>query len=173
MKKVDSNRIKFYEFLNGNISTESFESWVHENEELKDLFPAGHYTDLISFNYKSRELKPYIKSLVKKFLDWGEFEKWRTIELLKKIKSNKIELVLASHKLFDLYFDQVKEIKQPLISKTLALGYYSELDGFPIESQYHLWNPVSLKKKLEQLESYRKRILEEVDNELNNLLKSK
>ena len=173
MKIIDLNRIKFYEFLNGNISIESFESWVRENEELKNLFPHGHYTDLISFNYKSHELIPYIKSLVKKFLDWEEFEKWRTIDLLTKIKSNKIELVLASYKLFDLYFEQEKEIKIPLVSKSLGVGLYSDLDGFPTESQYNLWNPESLKNKLDQLESYRKSIMGEVNKELNKLLNSK
>src|SRR5690606_29151830 len=152
------------------ISKESFESWVYENKELENIIPEDHYNDLLAFNFKSRELKNYIKSIVKKHFDWKEFEKWQTIQLLQKIKLGKIELVLASRKLRQLYLEQEEEIKRPFLSIELAIGYESVLDNCPIESEYSQWNADALKKQLEPVELYRDRILKDVDKELIELL---
>lgn len=172
MNEINSNRIPFYKFLNEEISKESLEHWIYENKELEILFQKDHYNDLLAFNYKSRETKNYIKSVVKKNFDWQEFEKWRTIELLEKIKNGKVELVLASHKLRQLYIEQKAEIKKPFVSIELAIGYESAFDNFPIESDYHHWNSDSLEKQREPLAWYRDRFLIDVDKELTELLKT-
>lgn len=57
MTNINPNRIKFYQFLNDDISLELFESWVYENKELENLIPEDHYNDLLAFNFKSREIK--------------------------------------------------------------------------------------------------------------------
>mgnify|MGYP006197794793 FL=1 len=61
MNKINPNRITFYKFLNDDISKEDLENWIYENKELEKLFQVDHYNDLLSFNYKSRETKNYIK----------------------------------------------------------------------------------------------------------------
>jgi hypothetical protein len=68
---------------------ELFESWVYKNKEFENIIKEDHYNNLLAFNFKSRETKNFIKSIVKKNFNWKEYEKWRTIELLKKIKSGK------------------------------------------------------------------------------------
>ena len=170
MKHINPNKLLFYKFLNDDISLEEFESWVYENEELEKLLPTDHYNDLLDFNFKSRGLKNFIRSIVKKHFDWKEFEKWRTIELLKNIKSGKIEIVLATRKLRELYREQEEEIGTPFLTIRLAIGYESELDHCPIVSEYHRWNPDVLKKQLKAVEWYRENILKDVDKELNELL---
>ena len=163
MDEINSNRITFYKFLNEDISKESLENWINENKYLEKLFQKDHYIDLLSFNYKSNETKNYIKSIVKKHFDWQEFEKWRTIELLEKIINGKVELVLATRKLRQLYLEQKEEIKNPIISIELAIGYESVLDNYPVESEYHQWNSDSLKKQLEQIELHRVDFINSVD----------
>ncbi|MGY5353619.1 barstar family protein [Wenyingzhuangia sp. IMCC45467] len=170
MTEINPNRIKFYQFLNNDISLELFESWVYENKELENVISEENYIDLLAFNFKSREIKSFIKSIIQKHFDWKEFEKYRTIELLKNIKSGNIEIVLASRKLRELYLEQEEEIKRPFLTSRLAIGYESELDNCPIESEYKLWNSNALKKQLELVEWYRKQILEDVNQELNELL---
>ena len=172
MNEINPNRITFYKFLNEDISKESLENWIYENKELEKIFQIDHYNDLLEFNYKSRETKNYIKSVVKKNFDWQEFEKWRTIELLEKIKNGKIGLVLASRKLRELYLNQEEEIGKPFVSIGLAIGYESVLDNCPIESEYHLWNSDSLKKQLETIELYRDDFLVNVEKELTELLRT-
>lgn len=172
MNEINPNRIIFYKFLNEDISKESLENWIYENKELENIFQKDHYNDLLAFNYKSSEIKNYIKSIIKKNFDWQEFEKWRTIELLEKIKNGKVEFVLATRKLRQLYLEQEEEIKKPFVSIQLAIGYESVLDNCPIESEYHLWNSESLKKQLEPIEWYRDNFLIDVDKELSELLKT-
>lgn len=172
MNEINPNRITFYKFLNEDISKESLENWIYENKELEKLIQKDNYDDLIAFNYKGRETKDYIKSVVEKNFDWQEFEKWRTIELLEKIKSGKIELVLASRKLRQLYLEQEEEIGKPCVSIRLAIGYESLLDNCPIETEFHLWNLDSLKKQLETVELYRDDFLIDVNKELTELIKT-
>ncbi|RVT71373.1 hypothetical protein EOD40_17175 [Flavobacterium sufflavum] len=172
MKEINPNRITFYKFLNGDISKESLEHWIYENKELEKLFQKDHYIDLLAFNYKSTETRNYIKSVVKKHLDWQEFEKWRTIELLEKIKTGNIEFVLATRKLRQLYLEQEEEIREPFISIELAIGYESLLDNCPIESEYHQWNSEALKKQLEPMELYRNVFLITLEKKLTKLLNS-
>jgi hypothetical protein len=172
MNEINPNRITFYKFLNEDISKESLENWIYENKELEKLIQKDHYNDLLTFNYKGKETKNYIKSVVEKNFDWQEFEKWRTIELLEKIKSGKIELVLASRRLRQLYLEQEEKIGKPYFSIRLAIGYESLLDNCPIESEYHLWNLDSLKKQLETIEWYRDDFLIDVNKELTELIKT-
>ncbi|WP_418637862.1 barstar family protein [Winogradskyella sp.] len=172
MTNINPNRIKFYQFLNDDLTLESFEKWIYENKELENIIPEDHYNDLLAFNFKSREVKNYIKSVIKKHFDWKEYEKWRTIELLKKIKSGKIEIVLATRKLRQLYLEQEEEIKRPFLSIGLTIGYESELDNCPIESEYEQRNSKALEKQLEPVKWYKKQILEDVDKELSELLNS-
>lgn len=170
MTQIDQNRIKFYEFLNGNISVENFESWIYSNEQLEGILNKDHYIDLISFNFKSHDSLPYIKSIVHKFFDWKEYEKWRTIMLLQEIKNEKIEIVLATRKMRQLYLEQEEEIGRPLISIRLAIGYETELDTYPIESEYNQWNSDALEKQLESISWYKKNIIELASHELSELL---
>ena len=135
-----------------------------ENEIQED-----HYRDLLAFNFKSKTLKSYIKSIIKKHFDWYEFEMYRSIQLLKKIKSGQMELVFASRKLRELYLEQEDEINEPLLSIEIAVGYESVLDNCPIEPEYKLWNPEALKKQLELVEMYRERMLKDVEIELKAL----
>jgi len=170
MTKINPNRIKFYQLLNDDISLESFECWIYENKELQNIIPEDHYNDLLAFTFKSREVKKIIKSIFNKHFDWKEFEKLRTIKLLKEIKSGNIEIVLSTRELRKLYLEQEEVIKRPFLAIGLAIGYESELDNCPIESEYKLWDSEALKKRLEPVEWYRKRILEDIDKELNELL---
>ena len=45
MKNMNPNRIKFYEFLNGDIDKEEFENWIYSNKELENEFNEDHYVD--------------------------------------------------------------------------------------------------------------------------------
>lgn len=169
MKKINPNRIKFYEFLNGDIEREEFENYVYANKELETEFPQNHYIDLISYPFESKGLKPYLTKLVKTFFNYEEYELWRTIKLLQQIEDGKIEIVLATRKLRKLYIEQEEVLECPLITIKLGIGFESVLDECPIEDEYHNWNSKSLKKQLEPIEWYRDDFLKNVSKELNEL----
>ena len=158
MKKVNPNRVKFYEFLNGDINKVQLENWVYETKELEKELPEDHYIDLISFAFKTGDLKTYISKLVDLFFDWQEYEAWRTIKLLRNIVNDEIEIVLATRMLRQLYLEQEEKIKWPLISINLGIGFESVLDNCPIESEYGNWNKEALKKQLEPINWYKEEI---------------
>lgn len=169
MKDI-ANRIFFYKFLIGELPLTDFEKWIYDNPELELEVGKDHYTDLISYDFRSRDLIPYIKEFVLKHFDWSEFENWRTIKLLTDILENKVGIVLATRKMKQLYLEQENTDKKPLISRGLAIGYESELDNCPIESEYLLWNKIALKRQLEPVKWYRKDILKCVEQELQELI---
>ena len=136
----DQNRIKFFEYLSGEISNIEFEAWVYANKELENEFPKEDYIELISGSFKPINLKPFIVKWVNTFYDWREFENWRSIQLLKKIVNDKIEIVLASRQLRRLYDEQEDVLGSPLISTKLGIGFYSVFEDSPVESEYKNWN---------------------------------
>ena len=169
MKKINPNRIKFYEFLNGDIGRDELEQWIYLTKELENEFPEDHYIDLISFPYKTGDTKQYITKLVYTFFDNKEYELWRTIKLLQEVSEGKIETVLASRKLRKLYKEQEETLERPLITIRLGIGFESVLDECPIEIEYDLWNPNALKKQLEMVNYYKNELRDSATIELNEL----
>lgn len=170
MREHSTHKINFFRFLNKEISINDFEKWIYENPSLESEIGTDFYTDLISYNFKSHDLIPYISRLVEKCFDWMDYEKWRTIRLLSKIKDCEIEIVLASRKLRELYLEQEDKIGKPFISIGLAIGYESELDKCPIESEYHLYDKQTLKKLLKPVSWYKTNFLKSVEQELQELI---
>lgn len=169
MPTLSSTKIGFYEFLNRDLDTESFEKWLYSNRDLEHEFPEDVYIDLISFSFKTGNVREYISKLVRTYLSWEEYEKWRTVKLLNELLSGNIEIVLATRCLRQLYYEQEEQIGTPLISLALGVGFESVLDNCPIESEYHQWNAEALKRQLEPVEWYRDHILQVAKEELELL----
>ena len=138
MKKINPNRIKFYEFLNGDIGRDELEQWIYSTKQLENDFTEDHYIDLISFPYKTGDVKQYLAKIVNTFFDYKEYEFWRTTKLLHEISEGKVETVLASRKLRKLYKEQEEALERPLITIRLGVGFESVMDECPIETEYEL-----------------------------------
>ena len=173
MNSKEEVKLKFHQFLDNQISINEFESWIYITPALESYLGNDHYIDLISYNFKNKYVKNDIDDLIRKFVDIHQFEIWRTINLLSQIDAHKVEIVLASRNLRKLYKSQEISIEQPLISIGLGIGFESELDSCPIESEYHQWNKEQLKEQLEPVEWYKKDFLKTVKKELDTLLKKK
>lgn len=169
MIEVNPNRIKFYEYLNGDIDRRQLENWVYETKELEKELPEDHYTDLISFSFKTGDLNSFVSKLIDLFFDWQEYEKWRTIKLLREILNNEVEIVLSTRKLRQIYLEQEERLKWPLISTKLGVGFESVLDDCPLEAEYKNWNKEALKKQLEPIDWYKEQIHLAVKYELLEL----
>ncbi len=169
MKEINPNRIKFYEFLNGDIGRNELEQWIYSTNQLENEFPEDHYVDLISFPYKTGNVKEYITKIVNSFFDYKEYELWRTTKILQEISSGKIETVLASRKLRSLYKEQEETLERPLITIRLGIGFESVMDECPIESEYELWNRKSLREQLEVVKHYQDELINTATIELNEL----
>ena len=172
MNKLNPNQTKFYEFLNGGIEKDVFEKWIYNNQGLEDEFPEDIYIDLNSFPFKLGDTKSYIRKLVISFYNYEEYELWRTINLLRKISENEIEIVLATRKLRRLYLEQEQILASAFITSKLGIGFESVLDECPIEAEYSNWSNLALKKYNKIVEHYKNDFIMTTKNELSKLLTS-
>lgn len=79
----------------------------------------------------------------------------RVKALLIQIIESKIDLVIATRQLRELYDERVNSI----IPITMGVFYESELDGYPIPKEYDLWSKAALKEQLKKVELYREDIV--------------
>jgi hypothetical protein len=169
--KLAPNRIKFYQFLNDDLSLEELVEWIYTNKELENIIPNDQYLDLISNNFYDSAVDVFLKSFIRRNFDWDEYEKWRTIKLLETITTGEFDMFNAAFQLSQLFLEQDEDMEEPLISIGLAVGYASELDRLPMESEYKNWNQEALEIKLEELERLKTSMLADIDNEIRRLKK--
>jgi hypothetical protein len=164
----ESTKLNFFELLNGEKTVLDFEKWVYQNSiYLENDLHDKLYIDFISFNYKQKDSFTQLKYIIFPLIDIDEFNIWRTKKLLADIIENKIDLVLATKKLRNLYY----ETDEVLIPITLGIGYESVLDDVPLPKEYYLWNKETLMEKLDKVELYKDNILSDAKDFLLSLNK--
>ncbi|MEO8146985.1 MAG: hypothetical protein ABI723_05070 [Bacteroidia bacterium] len=156
----------FFQLLNLDLSVKDFEQWVYKYSDIleTDLQAELHF-DLISFDYNQRGSFSKIKEKIKPYIDNDEFNIWRAKKLLTDIIEQKIDLVEATRKLRELYFDT----GESFIPVKLGIGYESELDDLPIPSEYHQWDSRMLKEKLKKVDLYKDKLIRDAKQFLATL----
>ena len=170
MDKIsNSTKQTFFRMLNGDMSISDFEQWVYTSGDLleKEL-ESEIYLELVSFNFKQKDSLQLLINKAETLVNMDEFNIWRTKRLLTDIIENNLDLVLATRKLRQLYFETGKNI----IPETLGIGFESELDDLPIPSEYNQWESSALQKTLEKVDQYRDEILRDAKLLLHTLNKS-
>jgi hypothetical protein len=112
------------------------------------------YQDLTLLDFTDKDAKQGIKDKLSPYLDTKEFNVWRTKRLLNKIIEEKIDIVLGTRKLRELYFDTGENFIPP----TLGIGFDSELDDVPTPDEYHMWDDNALTERLKKADRYKDRI---------------
>ena len=161
-------KLNFFKLLDNEFPISEFENWIYEQDSLLEIeLDKTVYFDLISFNYKHEKSLFQLKEKLKQTIDTKEFVIWKIRNLLQNIIDEKINLVIATRKLRDLYY----ETDEKLIPITLGVGYESEFEDVPIPSEYYQWEIDSLSEKLKKVDLYRNSIIQESKElliELNN-----
>jgi hypothetical protein len=169
-KLTDTIKIMFFRLLDGDMLVKDFEQWIYESSDtLESELQTDFYLDLISFDYNQKDSFRQLQEKIKIHIDANEFNIWRTKRLLTDIIESKIDLVLATRKLRDLYF----ETGESFIPKTLAIGYESVLDDVPTPAEYQLWENETLKLALQKVDSYKGDIIRDAKLFLGTLDKAK
>jgi hypothetical protein len=146
----------FFQFLNRDLLINDFEQWVYKSSHMLEIeLGSEFHLNLISFNYHQKDNFHQLDAILKSLINIKEFDIWRIKELLTNIIDNKIDLVLATRKLRQLYLDTGEN----LIPIKLGIGYESVLDDVPIPSEYIQWQPEALEQKLKKINTYRDDIL--------------
>jgi hypothetical protein len=153
-----------FEFLNNEVALADFQQWIYRDKELEASQPTLHQ-DLLLLDFEEKHAKQGIKNKLRPYIDEKEFNVWRTKRLLDKIINDKIDLVLGTRKLRELYFDTGENFLPP----RLGIGYENELDDLPTPDEYHMWNEGELKEKLKKADSYRENIKRDAEVFLTTL----
>lgn len=163
---TDSTKQIFFRLLDKDFSIKEFEQWIykHSNNLEKEL-PTELHFDLISFGYNQKDSFFQIEDKITRYIDTNEFNIWRTKKLLTEIIEEKIDIITATRKLRDLYF----ETGEKFIPVPLGIGYASELDDVPSPSEYNQWDSDGLKEKLKKVEWYKDDMIQDAKEFLARL----
>lgn len=119
----------FFDTLHGDKNVLDFEQWLYSDKQLETILHPDDYLELISYGYKSNAAKYGLEKIIEKFIDKGEYEKWRLLKLLTKALQRDKELPQILMTFYDLY------CKGYFFFDNLGLGYglavevpYSEAD---------------------------------------------
>lgn len=165
-KLTDTTKQTFFQLLNGDLPIKDFEQWVYKSSDnLEAELQRDFYLDLISFNYNQKDNFRQLGDKIEMQIDTNEFNIWRTKKLLTDIIENKIDIVLATRKLRELYFDTGENF----IPITLGVGYESVLDDVPTPSEYKQWESEALKQVLKKVEAYKDDIIRDAKQFLGTL----
>ncbi len=167
MKKLSEvSKRTFLRLLEGDLPIKDFERWVYDSSDsIENELGKEAHLDLISFGYKRASSLDELKDMILGYINTMEFKLWRTKKLLSEIVENKIDLVLATRKLRDLYYDG----GNTFIPVDLGVGYESELDDVPIPSEYIEFQSHEVEEKLKKVEWYRNYILRDAKELLDTL----
>jgi ribonuclease inhibitor len=97
---MDTIKSLFFNYLSNEISLMEFENRIYENKLLEEYFGKDTYTELISYNYKIKDIKNTIKEFVKKHFDWNEYLEWERI--IEEKRMNEISQSTITIKLGDI-----------------------------------------------------------------------
>jgi hypothetical protein len=158
----------FFDTLNGKVTLEEFEQWVYSNKELEAILDENDHLELISFNFKKNGAKyELVKLLSGKYIDLGEYEKWKLLNNLKTALKRDEQLGLILREFYDLY------CRGYAFLNDLGLGYGLTIE-VPPSPKYKVdtWEELSDSEKQELLDSFYpqlefdiKRAIEWIENE--------
>ena len=146
----------FLRLIEGDLPIRDFERWVYDNSDrLENELSSEAHLDLIAFAYKRAGCFDELKNMILEYIDTMEFKLWRTKKLLTEIIENKIDLVLATRKLKELYYNGCSDF----IPVALGVGYESELDDVPVPSEYVEFQRHEVEEKLKKVDWYKDYII--------------
>lgn len=140
---------KFYKVILGKISLNEFEIWLYTNNEIESILGEAEYMDLISFNFKKEGARFELKELLSdKYIDLGELEKRKMLDLLQTALKRDERLPDILKTFYDLYckgYDFLQE---------LGLGYGLAVVVPPQHFKAETWEKLMLKEKKQLLDSF-------------------
>jgi hypothetical protein len=156
----------FFRLLDRDCSVKEFEQWIYSHSDNLGKELSTHlHLDLISSDYNQKDSFSQLIEKIAPYINTDEFNIWRTKKLLTEIIEEKIDIVTATRKLRDLYF----ETGENFIPVTLGIGYESELDDVPTPSEYNQWDSNGLQEKLKKVEWYKDDIIRDAKKILATL----
>ena len=156
MTLPDDIKVFFFKTIKGDITLDDFEKWLYSDKELEKQLSPDDYLDLISFNFEQNGAKHQLCELLKKHIDFGEFETYKILELLKEAQQKNEKLPQVLVELYDLYCKGYGFLQDIGLKFGLAIAapepadYWDELTAKQQKEVLNSFSP-ELEKCIEQL----------------------
>jgi len=145
MTLPDDIKVIFYKTIKGDITLDCFEKWLYADNELEKYLSPNDHIDLISFNFEQNDAKHQLCELLKKHIDFGEFETYKILELLKEAQQKNDKLPQILVELYDLYCKGYEFLQEIGLKFGLAIAA-------PEPADY--WDELTTEKQKEILDSF-------------------
>ncbi|GHA66965.1 hypothetical protein [Pontibacter akesuensis] len=140
---------RFYDTIFGSVALSEFESWVYTDKEIESILSDDEYLELLSFNYKKSGAKyELVNLLTDNYIDLGEYEKWKMLNLLYAAKDKDKRLPNILRQLYDLYCKGYDFLND------LGLGYGLTVEVPPSKYKAETWEEMTEIEKKELIESF-------------------
>jgi hypothetical protein len=139
----------FFDTLSGDKTILEFEQWLYADKQLETVIDSDDYLDLISFGYKSENVKYGLFRLLEKHIDKGELETRRIYGLLTKALNRDKELPKILVTFYDFY------CKGYNFFDNLGLGYGLAIEVPRIENtKADTWDELTQEQQSNLLDSF-------------------
>ena len=141
-------KLKYFEFLHGDVPLEELEQWIYSTNELEEIFSRDDYLELISLNYRTKDSKYELQKIFKRYVDEGEWEAWKLKKLLNAVIDRKGDFPQIFRSFYDLYCDGYSFLDN------LGLGYGLSVVVPPSTYSSDTWEKLSAEEKSKLLTSF-------------------
>src|SRR4051812_14265356 len=140
MEKIpDEFQLQFFRLFTEEISVPEFETWLYAAKELELILGEPEYYELISLNFKDKDVIGKIKNVSDHYLNYGEFEKRKVKNMLNNLISRNEHFPKSLMAAYDLCCHGYNFLE------TLGMNYGL---AFRVDfSDYSVWEKLSSKKQ--------------------------
>jgi hypothetical protein len=150
----ETSRKNLLQFCDRESSPRSFETWVCGAEDLEREIGHGPYVDLISADYKGRDVSG-ARELCERLLEQdhpGSLARYRVRRVLRSMLEDESAVIGGLRRLVALRHEGDDCIPIEFV------GFESETDHVPTPDRYHLWEASALAELLARTRPYLKQV---------------
>ena len=139
---------KYFDFVEGKISSDEFERWVYRSQVLEKELSADLYLQLISLDFGATSAKYEIEKIFDCNVDHGKIETIRLLGHLQSIIERDKDEAASLVRMYDLYCDGYDFLDD------LGLGIGLEIEVPPAEYGVDYFSDLSPTQKAELIDNY-------------------
>lgn len=99
----DHLKIKFFKFLYGEESVNTFEQWVYETDDLENQLTNDDYLNLISLDFSEQNSQYEAGKILEQYIEAGDYETWKLRRLLTTVLEQAQNLPEVLSQFYTLY----------------------------------------------------------------------
>jgi hypothetical protein len=147
--------VTIYRLINHEFSLAEFEQWVYSDLKLESILETQEYLELISLNYKTPSSLYDAEKILKKYINIGQYHKWRVTEVLKKVMDRPSDVHKYIEECYELYCEGFSFLEN------LGIGYGLAITVLPSDYKCENWSELNHFEQCQLIDSFYPNVAEE------------